>query len=424
MIELLKFLVFLLALFPLFFSIKKIFTGRINTAIVIFPVFFLFYIVHLFLDVVLGKPIYISKFYSLEVAVSDTSTILIYLSYLILITLLFCRLQRRPSFEVNRILNFNSIPNRVKRMLLALAFVLTFTFILSPNPADYVVYGKIRDVVNNSEIASQFYGKVALISMVTGLLVLLLRVLDGSQCPTYKRLIYLSLIIISIYLNNKRLIMSFLPLYFFIEVFFSNNKRRASFGFVVSVFIFFIIYYLYSVNVKLINKGDDSELLYFYLRHELGRDDTLMFAINRTIIHGKDIMEYPGQSFVATLLNYFPREFYENKPYPYGQYFSNALLKDNVGPGLFGWTVTTSILDEFVSNFKIFGLPLSLLFVYFSCSIIDSVKSTHFRIFLMFIFMLLFIVHTSLYAMLIYIALYFSLKSLIIPFLKSAGATK
>ncbi|WP_305461376.1 hypothetical protein [Photobacterium leiognathi] len=106
-------------------------------------------------------------------------------------------------------------------------------------------------------------------------------------------------------------------------------------------------------------------------------------------------MEYPGQSFIATLLNYFPRDFYSDKPYPYGQYLTNSILYSKVGAGLYGWTVTSSILDEFVSNFKVFGLIISFIFIYKACNIIDRVKNIKFRLFLMFIFMLLFIVHTS-----------------------------
>ena len=185
-----------------------------------------------------------------------------------------------------------------------------------------------------------------------------------------------------------------------------------------------VAYYSYANFIKLSTMVVNNDLIYFYLRHELGRDDTMQFAIYQTIVNGREIMEYRGQSFIATILNYFPRDFYSNKPYPYSQYFTNNLLYGRIGAGLLGWSVTTSILDEFVANFHFLGLPLSLVFIAYFIQYIDKQAKINIKLFFMFLFVLLVMLHTSPYALLVYIAGWIVIKQTFKKSMLSLGLKK
>jgi hypothetical protein len=398
-----KAIVFTLSLYPLQYSLRSFLKGKINAAVILYPIFFVFYSIHLLLDVIYGVPIYQKKFHSFYLATQNLETVIIYLLYVVSVIGVFTYFQKKRKYIlVERRKRQSLVVLVIKSFFLFFAIYLSLYFISSPNPLDYLVYGDIRTVTNPA--AKLYYGKVAFFSMISGFIILVLRASDGSRCSQRKRIVYVFILLLDIYLNNKRLVFSFIPLYYLLEVFFSDKKKIPTLKFAISMVLMVIAYYSYAHFIKLSTKVVDNDLIYFYLRHELGRDDTMQFAIFQTIVNGRDIMEYHGQSFISTILNYYPRDFYSNKPYPYSQYFTNNLLYGRVGAGLLGWSVTTSILDEFVSNFHILGLPLSLLFIAYFIKYIDKQPKINTKLFFMFLFILLIMLHTSPYALLVYIA--------------------
>lgn len=418
-----KGLVFLLSLYPLQYSLRSFLNGKINAAVILYPIFFVFYSIHLLLDVIYGVPIYPKKFHSFYLATQNLETVIIYLLYVVSVTGVFTYLQKKRKYILVEGRKRQSlIVLVIKSFLLLFAIYLSLYFLLSPNPLDYLVYGDIRTVTNSA--AKLYYSKVAFFSMISGFIILVLRASDGSRCSQSKRIVYILILLLDIYLNNKRLVFSFIPLYYLLEVFFSDKKKIPTLKFAISMILMVIAYYSYANFIKLSTKVVDNDLIYFYLRHELGRDDTMQFAIFQTIVNGREIMEYRGQSFISTILNYFPRDFYSNKPYPYSQYFTNSLLYGRVGAGLLGWSVTTSILDEFVSNFHILGLPLSLLFIAYFIKYIDKQTKINIKLFFMFLFILLIMVHTSPYGLLVYIAGWVVIKKAFKKSMLSLGLKK
>lgn len=409
-----KLTVFLYSLIPLFYSTKRIIKNKINAAILIYPVFFIFYPLHLFFDITVGIPDYPSKFYSLDKATHNFTTVIIYLIIQSIYISIFFYFQRKIFYniEINKLKNTKII----KAIILSLAFLLSFSFLFSPDPSIYITYGNIRNTIDPTIIHAHI--KVALITQITAILILICRVLDGKHCSVLMRAIYLLIILIAVYLNNKRLIFAIIPLFFFVELLINNNSKNI-FKFVIALVAFSLFYYIYSELFKHVDKKMTSDVVYFYLRHELGRDDIMLFSIYQKIINGLPIMEYPGQSFISTILNYFPRELYLNKPYPYSQYLTNNLITGNIGAGLLGWSVTTSILDEFISNFGSFGIILSFFFLIGSFRYIDNLKSNNKRLFFIFLFYLLLIVHTSPYGLLVYYAIWLMLFRPILVFISN-----
>ncbi|EFF3085111.1 hypothetical protein B8Z50_004798, partial [Escherichia coli] len=392
-------------LFPIYYSLKWIFKGQINAAIICYPIFFFFYPLHLIFDITLGFPEFPKKFLNLEVAMKNSYSNYIYFLILVSIITIFLISQRRPRFNIS--LNFKQKYNTKKKftvnILIIISILLLSYFLITPTPSIYLIYGKIRS--SPDLITADGYSKVAFYSLASAVIIIICRLIDGAYCSTKKRILYLSLILIAIYLNNKRLIFVFIPIYYLVELFIYNNRKKL-FNFFISIILFVIAYYLYAENMKFSDKVMDTKLLYFYLRHELSRDDILLFSIYYRIIENKEILEYPGQSFVATILNYFPRELYLDKPYPYGQYLTNSLMYGKLGHGLLGWTVTTSIYDEFISNFSYYGLFIIPIFTFIYLKKIDSIKNIKKKLFFIFLYFLLLIFHTSPYAILIYYAIW------------------
>ncbi|OEE86165.1 hypothetical protein A1OQ_02885 [Enterovibrio norvegicus FF-162] len=424
-----KLLIFLYSLLPLSYSMLYFLKGRTNTAVIFYPVFFLFYPLHLLFDVVFGVPYYPKKFSQLEIAVGNHEVISVYLIYIFfLITLIWC-LQLKVKVRVSDILpnSKGELKLNISRALMLLLTISSFYFISSPNPEDYLIYGKVREVVRGMlflDPIAMHYGQVAFFSMISAFFILVVRVMLGKECNNKVRKWLIFLLLVNIYVNNKRLVMAFLPLFYLVEIFIFDGKKGSIRNFILSLVIFAACYYLYAVYLKIDSSKLDEDLIYFYLRHELGRDDIMMYVIQKKIFLNGYIMEYPGQSFIASLLNYFPRGLYADKPYPYSQYLTNVMISGNVGAALMGWTVTTSVFDEFISNFGSIGLLLGPIFLISYCRFTDNISTPTFKLLFVFVLMLLIIVHTSPYATLLYACIGYFIMNYSQRFLISAGFSK
>lgn len=233
-----KLCLFIYSIIPLFYSAKKIFiANNVNAAILIYPVFFIFYPLHLFFDITIGIPDYPSKFYSLDKATHDFTTIIIYLAVQFVYISIFNYFQRKNTYsiEINKLKNGKIL----KTILLSLAIILAFSFLLSPDPTIYVSYGAIRNTTDPTIIEGHL--RVALLTQVVAILILICRILDGKTCSTTMRTIYILILMLAIYLNNKRLIFAIIPLFFFVELLIKNNRK--------TVMKFFIALFLFSLFI-------------------------------------------------------------------------------------------------------------------------------------------------------------------------------
>src|SRR5690606_16390684 len=78
-------------------------------------------------------------------------------------------------------------------------------------------------------------------------------------------------------------------------------------------------------------------------------------------------------SFLFGLTFFVPRSRWEEKPYPYAVYFVTSVL--NMPPEPIGWSFTTCILEEMISNFGFIGLILAPFFLLWICKVGDKSKS-------------------------------------------------
>lgn len=113
----------------------------------------------------------------------------------------------------------------------------------------------------------------------------------------------------------------------------------------------------------------DRQRAYEMFRVDYGRDQDLRMALYCEITDDRRILSYRGESLVFDMTMAIPRSVWPQKPMPYSIYMAAAGLYTK--PRFFGWSVTTSILDEAIANFSWFGLLVGPLVLTVICWIGD-----------------------------------------------------
>ncbi|ELA6649975.1 O-antigen polymerase [Vibrio alginolyticus] len=404
-------IIILLSIPPLLISFNYIIKGVLSSAVVIYPVFFIFYVSPSFLNTLYGVPNYSAKFENFRIANDDHLTAIIYSSFVCLILIYFT--YKLLSSKKANLIRSNSIGNPVvNKLLLFFSFSGIALVFFSPNPEVYFNYGDIRGMYGTEDYL--FYAHVSFACVISAFCVLMLRFFYGKNINSIKGIVLVIILILDAFFNGKRLLMFFIPVYFMIGYFFSNNKWLEAIKVLLSLIIFVTFYNVYTDEIKFKNLNYKSEEeIYEGLRIDFGRDDVLKYSIYKNIVVGESIVEYPGQTILGTLVAYLPRSFFPNeemKPYPYAQYLTNSLVYNQSGAGLRGWTVTTSFIDEFISNFGILGFLLVILFYNKCFNYIDKLDSQNYRFFFYIIFAFLHVIHPHGFMPLVYIGIFMIVK--------------
>ncbi|WP_350635005.1 hypothetical protein [Pseudoalteromonas sp. GW168-MNA-CIBAN-0100] len=396
----LQFLIILVSAASLIHSFLSLLNRKVNSAIIFSPVFFILYSLHTYLDVIYGMPNYETKFYNLKLAYENLETNFIYMLVVFLLNtiLLFSQVKLRK-YNLNDSDLFNK-PSKLIRLTLYFLILVPFLLLfLSPVPSVYFNYGEIRGYLGTPVYV--FHNLIINFTLLSALIITYLRFIEGREITSVKSTLLLIALVLDVYLNNKRTVMFIFLAYFLMDYYYAKassilNKIKLFCG----VVIFLSSYMFYANNIKY----DDGRVIDEYLQYriEFGRDDILKYSIYKTIVLGDDILDYPGQTFLGSIAIYVPRSIFEKKPYPYAQYLTNSLVWNDKGPALNGWSLTTSIVDEFVSNFKLWGIPMLIFFyisaLFFANKFLINLKS----LLLLCVFILWHFVHVVPFAPLLY----------------------
>jgi hypothetical protein len=87
-----------------------------------------------------------------------------------------------------------------------------------------------------------------------------------------------------------------------------------------------------------------------------------------------NILDYRGQSVFYNFVCFVPRSMWPNKPWPYAQYLTAAMLFRKSVEDI-GWTMTTSWLEEAIANFSWAGVLIGPLFLSLVCRIGDQTSN-------------------------------------------------
>ncbi|THF87142.1 hypothetical protein E7T09_08235 [Deinococcus sp. KSM4-11] len=137
-------------------------------------------------------------------------------------------------------------------------------------------------------------------------------------------------------------------------------------GFVL-VFAFIGYSDIYQVSVRAIDSNATSpEDGYAGKRIDYGINSVTKLAIYAELHPNQvKILEYRGQRAVFTILPFISKSTWPGKPLPYALYVTSAIFF--AAPQLWGYGITTSILEEGISNFSWIGMVLAPLLILVLC---------------------------------------------------------
>lgn len=325
--------------------IKKIISNGGHVSDYVFIIFFIFYILPLLLDIVIGVPkLNWAPLY--ERSFNDVLTNIFYCIFIIFIIFQFNRIKKNVIIGSQKVkLKFDLLKEVVVVLFSLSPLFLVFIY---ENSFLYLIYKDHADIMIEK---SPLPGYIYLLSSVS-VLIIFINAISLNYSLKYV-LFCFPIIFIDIWLNGKRNIVA-LVVVFFILLLFKNKSINKVPKLFISFFLIISLYFLnsfYQNNIR----TDKPEEAYSSFRVDFGRDAAMKAGIYKMIYNNseKPILEYPGQSFVFYATIFIPRDKWENKPLPYAQYFTSAVL--DTEPKMWGWGLTTSFFEETISNFSYLG---------------------------------------------------------------------
>ncbi|WP_342475615.1 hypothetical protein NST70_02140 [Weizmannia sp. FSL K6-0777] len=375
MFELINFIILLWGFFWLILAVKKIISGEKYTIYFAFIMFFFFFYVPVLLDTIIGKPNYT---YELGFILSsqDKVTLYIYLLYIFIIPVIWWVTGKNKK-RFNKYDKDNSMLNGyILRLLLYISLVSPLiAVVFAPQPSIYLHYGAV--------LTENMYGEISdyhtLLSSLT-----FLSVISGiSLILTNKNFSFLVFFLIIFFIgvdcwiNGKRAIMALAVMLLIYSLWNKNvfNKSVLILTSICSCLFILLFSNLYQNSLRYEKEQISSfNEKYHNFRVDFGRDDVTKMAIYAEL-HPENlkILEYRGQSLLFDLTMFIPRDFWPNKPWPYAVYLTSALLMLPIQ--YFGWSMTTSWLEEAIANFSWFGFILGPLWISVICRIGDAHKN-------------------------------------------------
>lgn len=371
---LLKVMFGMITTYLLYVSVRRFLKGNKN--IVFFPliVLYIFNVIPVLLDVFIGRPEYRSYRIGFINSQDDFCTELIYLIIILYIFFLLFRFQGKYMFFMNFQESFKN--NAVKIITFMGYFamiIIVVVSLLTPYRSAIIQY-EMRFVTDS---VGSMLKNLGVFLVLISLLILFIE--KRRQLFWAKFLSILPFAIFGIMINGKKAVFFIFVAGIILAVLLNNVFEKTSFK------VLFIILSLMSTLLFLNfyssvygQEQDDFEVEYESFRVEYGRDDTLKTVIYDEINDDNNsILEYRGQTFlfyISTVL-FIRREAWPEKPYPYATYFT-SYYTGHSSLSLLNYTMTTSIIDEFVSNLGFIGsVILPFILVWFLKVIMKSVSS-------------------------------------------------
>lgn len=333
-------------------------------------VFFLFMGLPLAMDHVVGLPSY-RVFPGFARSSRDADARLLYSAYVALAPVIISLVAYRPKSFFAQVPSLRESIDRAtlavaryRPVLLVVALFPVAAASISPFRSVYLIYGNAYPrVMSLASFAEQeaFLRFHVLINM-TGMLsiaavgMLILTARGKLWMPTV--FVYLPILIADVWLNGKRNAFALALLVFTLSLWGRGALRSWRLYAAGTLLLGGLLLYSDWYQDTVRGHQDYSfQRTYDNFRIDFGRDHTLRLAIYALVNPEQDrILDHVGDSLVSYAAIVVPESLWAEKPLSYGhQVTSSALMRDDPQRT---WTVTTSILDESVSNFGWFGFFL------------------------------------------------------------------
>ena len=368
-------LIIIFSIFILFYSFKA--SKNIHTIVPIIIVFDLVMVFPLILEIIFGIPKAYYRYYKL--ALADEQTLHIYLSFIALAQFSFFyelfRIKKNSIVE-KKVENFNVLSffqninhkTLIKFCCLLLFFISIIAIFCSPDP---FYYFRINSVYSTHSIDTLQY-KNNIMNNLCSLLflsVILLKLIDNKD-KIFDSFLRTLFIILIAFINQKRTLLLIIVGVFLI-IDFLKSKKKSRFFFKYSIVLGIMIFYFYYYTI-ITGKISYNSDWYYLINEYIFRSMHMRFAIyaylHSNTIH---ILDYPGQSFLFSLFYFIPRSIWPTKPFPYIDYYMRGLLNYS-SLSLVTYHMPASYYPEFVSNFGMSGIILSIVFTIWYARFFDK----------------------------------------------------
>jgi len=351
--------------------------GARSSILFVFPVHFAFCGIPLLLDQWVGKPDY-ERYPAIALAAGDATTCALYGLYVAACPLLWWTLSRasrvagsRPAGSlVDRIPNRRSLTAMLTLTTLSPLLVLLFV----PEPDMYLDYTPFRRDLLEREDAAFFhvlmtYATVA--SVLAGMILLL------QSRRFFRTLFFLTpCLLAAFWLHGKRNIVAVaaaLSIYTLWRKGLLRGRRVFVVGGLIGA-VFLAYSWIYQTQFRYPETFTATRTAadwYENFRADYGRDHGIKLCLYAELHPAEvQILDYRGQSLMIYATALAPRRFWPDKPASYAYRLTSEARMIPVKET--GGALTTSILDEAISNFGWFGLLIGPLAISLVCRTGDS----------------------------------------------------
>ena len=282
--------------------------------------------------------------------------------------------KKRKKVSLNYIINIKfKFLNKLKPLLYILLVVPLIAVLLSPDPSYYLNYaGSAKGLLVDSNL-KEYHSFLLVFCRITIISAGLLLIMTPPKQFLRTLILCLPFLLMVSWIYGKRSIVATILVLIIYVVWSKGFLKGFRFvGIGISVFLILMFFsILYQQNIRYdIFQIDTNEKVYENMRIDFGRDDVTKFTIYSELNKmNRNILEYRGQSFLYYLTAFIPRDLWEEKPYPYAVYFTTSIF--NLPPIPLGWGITTSILEETISNFGWIGILIGPLIITLMCRLGD-----------------------------------------------------
>ena len=385
MLELITFFSYIIFFFSFFkaFKIiaKKFRDGYFTVAMPLVLVMMIFLLLPIILDLTIGKPDF-SKyigFYNASKSVETDIFYNIYISFTLFLIYRYIKKQKNKKIILDSQLFYKQVYKY--RYVLWIAMLLpVFAVLASTSPLEYLNY---KALLYNRTLAFKSTHAIILkatlfSSIAASLLFYTLKDRRISRLVFLKYLFFSFLLFFAFWVDGKRgIIVKFVFLTLIAGWLLGILKPKKL---IKKAFLMLAVLVLFisSYGKDFDSSSTLSRGIYDSFRLNLGRDHTIKYTLFKELVLEKPILTYRGQSFFFDLVFFIPRSFWSGKPYPYAVYYVTSVL--NVAPEPLGWSFTTCILEEMISNLGYLGFICGPLFLLWICKIGDNDESVFLKL--------------------------------------------
>ncbi len=309
------------------------------------------------LDLLVGEPEYRPQpgFYS---ANQDQTTALVYCAYVSLCPVVWWAMRRPSGPRQPPRGRAAGLPEALAlapwRPLFWLMIVSPVAAVaMAPAPVLYLRYA----VVPLNDVGAAVSDHHQFMTLATTLSTLGATLLLGSRSHLRPRHLVMLCpwLLLAFWLNGKRVIVFVTVVLIGLLVWHRHLIARralvAASGIVIVILTVFTVAYQTGLRGVTVREAYDSA------RIDFARDNAIKMPIYAELHPERmRILERRGDSLLFNLTLFVPRAVWPDKPLPYAQYFTSAMLGTEAR--LWGWAMTTTWLGEALSNFGWFGLLL------------------------------------------------------------------